>query len=292
MPDQPAAVAARAGRRVAVRPAEALGALAQAGDEVAAAERHAGLGVDLGLVAHAQLDRVDAAAARRARPSPTPARTCPGTRPARASRTASARRAGASRWRGAAVGRRVHHARGQRGLLGELRDASRSARRPRGRSPSAGRRRRRRAGPAGSSACGSRRAANICWRVRATLDRPARRPCAAMRGEHDVRARRALGAEAAADVLGDHPHLLGRRGRTTCASVVARRARALGGVVRASAPPPSHARDRRVRLHRVVVLGGRACRSRRRRPRPRRSAGLDVALLGVGREAGLTSSGV
>ena len=40
-------------------PAEAIGALAQAGDEVARREAVAALGVDLRVVQHAQLDRVD-----------------------------------------------------------------------------------------------------------------------------------------------------------------------------------------------------------------------------------------
>ena len=104
----------RGGRpaRVAAGPAEALGALAQARDEVARAERQAALGIDVRLVADAQLDRVDAARRSPARPSPTPARTCPGTRRARASTTASARRAATSRWLVRRLRRRVHHARG------------------------------------------------------------------------------------------------------------------------------------------------------------------------------------
>ena len=84
--------AAAQGRAIGI-PAKALGAFAQAGDEVAARERPAGLGIDAGLVAYPQLDRVDAGGRRRARRSPTRARTSRGTRRAPASRTASARRA-------------------------------------------------------------------------------------------------------------------------------------------------------------------------------------------------------
>src|SRR5690606_40381976 len=50
---------ARPRRRVAVRPAEPLGALPQARDEVAGAERQAALRLPVGLVADAQLDGVD-----------------------------------------------------------------------------------------------------------------------------------------------------------------------------------------------------------------------------------------
>ena len=125
MPTQPAAVAADARPRVAVGPAEALGALAQAGDEVPGREAVAGLRIDLRLVADPQLDRVDAGTRSRARPSPTRARTCPGTRRARASTTAS----GTSR-RDEAVRRPprrrgVHHPRHDRGLLRELLDRRR-----------------------------------------------------------------------------------------------------------------------------------------------------------------------
>ena len=96
-PDQPAAVR-RAAARVAVGPAEPLGALAQAGDEVAASRtggRSRGRRrARCGCAARSDRGRTRS----RARPSPTRARTCPGTRPARASTTASARRARTSRW--------------------------------------------------------------------------------------------------------------------------------------------------------------------------------------------------
>ena len=97
------------------------GALAQAGDEVARAERVAARGIDLGLVAHAQLDRVERQRDGQLVDRATPARTCPGTRRARGTTTASARRA-REPVRRVAVGRGVHRARGQRGLLGELAD--------------------------------------------------------------------------------------------------------------------------------------------------------------------------
>ena len=125
----------RAPARVAVRPAEALGALAQAGDEVARAERDAASRgrrrARCGSAARSGRGRRRS----RARRSPTRARTCPGTRRARASTTASgtSRRDEPVAWcggSGAAYIMRV----GVRGLLGELARASRSARTPRGRS--------------------------------------------------------------------------------------------------------------------------------------------------------------
>ena len=53
------AVAAHRGPRVAPGPAEALGPLAQAGDQAVRAPLRAGLGVDLGLVARPQRHRVE-----------------------------------------------------------------------------------------------------------------------------------------------------------------------------------------------------------------------------------------
>ena len=69
-------------------------------------------------------------------------------------------------------------------------------------------RRRRRAAPAGSTGPGGRSRANICGRVTANLTgRPVTR---GGHGRQDhVGPRHPLGAEAAADVLGDHPHLPG-----------------------------------------------------------------------------------
>ena len=57
--DQPAALATHAGRRIALGPAEPLRTLAQARDQVAAREALAALGIDVGIVADAQLDRID-----------------------------------------------------------------------------------------------------------------------------------------------------------------------------------------------------------------------------------------
>ena len=116
-----------------------------------------GLGVDLGLVADPQLDRVDARAPRRARPSRPRARTCPGTRRGRASRTGTGTSRAASRCVVRRFGAAYIDPGRDAGLLGELLD-------PRGllddvdRDRRAGARRgRRRAASAGSSACGSRR---------------------------------------------------------------------------------------------------------------------------------------
>ena len=72
----------RARRRVALGPAEALGAQAQALRQPVAGPRVAER-VDGRVVAQPQLDRVDAAAGRRARPSPSRARRRRATRPGR-----------------------------------------------------------------------------------------------------------------------------------------------------------------------------------------------------------------
>ena len=145
--------------RVAARPAEALGALAQARDEVAELERLAALRVDArarcGCAARPGRARRRRASSSMRGLEREHARR---TRRARASTTASGTSSATSRCVVRAVGRGVHHARRRRRLLGELRDGRASARRRRARSRSAARRRRRRAARAGSSASGSRRA--------------------------------------------------------------------------------------------------------------------------------------
>ena len=124
--------------------------------------------------------------------------------------------------------------------------------------------------------------ANICWRVTASLTgRCTWR--AASAATIALRPGRALGAEAAADVGGDHADALGCEPEHL-GDGVARRRRALGGLVeREVAVAPQ--RERGVRLHRVVVLRRGACRSRRSDRRGRRQPGLDVAALGVGLES-------
>ena len=101
------------------------------------------------------------------------------------------------------------------------------------------------------------------------------------RGEHHVRARQALGAEAAADVRGDHAHLrglelehLGDRARHA--------RRALRRVVERQ-PAVLPDRDGRVRLHRVVVERGRRV-GRVDGDRGRGERAVGVALPGLVRE--------
>ena len=197
--DQPAAVAARAGR----------GSRSAQPKRSAPSRRQAtrlrllnGLpvsGSTLGLVADAQLDRVE----------PQRDRELVHRRLEREHARALAGRAHPRRRRHverdqpvrrAAVRRRVHHA------GGDARSARRTRLtverllddvvRDRDEPPVA---RRRRAGAAGSSACGSRRAANICWRGERRASPAGRRPARPSRRARR-RARRALGAEAAADV--------------------------------------------------------------------------------------------
>ena len=147
----------RRARARALRPAEPLGALAQAGDEVAASRtRLPRLGVDLGLVADPQLDRVEAAARRASSSIADSSANMPGHSPGARIHdgvgTSSATRRCVVRRFGAAYIIRVTTA----VCSANSCDASRSARRRRARSPSAARRGRRRAAAAGSSACGSR----------------------------------------------------------------------------------------------------------------------------------------
>ena len=116
------------------------GALAQAGDEVAELNGMPALGVGLGLVADRAARSGRARRRRPARPWPTPARTCPGHSPGARIHDGVGTSSATSRWARAAVGRRVHHARRGRGLLGELAHGRGLLEAPRGRSRSAGRR--------------------------------------------------------------------------------------------------------------------------------------------------------
>ena len=147
--------AARA--RVAPVPAEPLGALAQARDEVAAGERQPALGIDARARcgSRSSIGSMPSAIASSsiADSSANMPGHSPGARIQDGVGTSSA--ASAVAWCGrfgAAYIIRVAHG----GLLGELLDRRGLLDRRRARSPSAGRRRRRRGARAGSSACGSR----------------------------------------------------------------------------------------------------------------------------------------
>jgi hypothetical protein len=204
-PAQQAVAAARCVQRLTAGPAEALGAGAQAGDEVARAEAVPGLGIDVGVVAHAQLDRIHVAGERQ----------LVDRRLQREHPRALARRPHPVRRRHVErqepVGRepvagRVHRARDDRGLLRELAQ-------PRGLLD-------RLVGDGGEPAVGIGAEAHALDRRRAVAgdgehlpaahdeaDRPAH-DLRRHRRDHGVRAHRALGAEAAADVLGHHAHAL------------------------------------------------------------------------------------
>ncbi len=91
--DQPLAVAHGSGRRIALVPAEHLGALAQAGHHGAGRIGDALLGVLAGVVADAQFDRDRASASRPARPWRIRAPACRRPRPAPAWRKPTAYRA-------------------------------------------------------------------------------------------------------------------------------------------------------------------------------------------------------
>ena len=121
------------------------------------AERQAALRVGGRLVADPQLDRVDAGRPPPARPWPTPARTSPAPRPARASRPARARPArpagGWCAWPGAAYMTRVQTAVCSANSV-RIAVCSTTSCVDGGQPPSAS----RRAAPAGWSACGSRSA--------------------------------------------------------------------------------------------------------------------------------------
>ena len=103
------------GLRIALAPAEAIGADAQAFDELPLREAPLGVfGIDLGVVENAKLDRDRARASRPFRRWRSPAPSCPAPRPARAWRClradrapqAASRSCGWRRRRAAASGRR------------------------------------------------------------------------------------------------------------------------------------------------------------------------------------------
>ena len=178
VPTSPA-VAAGARRRVAL-PAEALGALAQAVDEVARAQRRAASGSTSGSLrirsstgsSPSRRELVDRGLEREH------ARALAGRAHPRRRRHVEA----ASRWPvrrlGAAYMTRVGVA-----VCSANSRASRSARRRRGRSPQPPVARRRRGAGAGWSACGSRPGRTSAGGQR-QLHRPARRPCGE-RGQDD-----------------------------------------------------------------------------------------------------------
>ena len=171
-------------------------------------------GSTCGFVADPQLDRVDVAGDGELVHRDLEARTCRGTRPARASRTARARRAaragawscGSARRTSSAIGDAVCSANSLTvavcSTTSWLIAVSRAVALA------------RRAGCAGWSACGSRRASNICCRVSASFTgRPAAR-CAAIAASTSCECGSALGPEPAADVLGDRRGPARGRGRT------------------------------------------------------------------------------
>ena len=153
---------------------------------------------------------------------------------------------------GQAVGRRVHHARGRAGLLGELAHGrgllervvgDRGERAVLGGAEADALDRRRAVADAGEHLLAPERALD------GSVDHAGRD-----RGEHRLRPRRALGAEAAADVLGDHAHALG----VELEHLGERAARAVGALDRVVEQEVAVLPDREagVRLHRVVVDGG------------------------------------
>ena len=122
--------------------------------------------------------------------------------------------------------------------------------------------------------------ANICWRVSASLT-GARGTLGGHDGEHVVRVRCALGAEAAADVLGDHADLVlePERRRERLADDV----HALGRVVERQAGPSGGPNgDGGVGLHRVVVLVRRGVRRVDGDVASRRAASTSPSEVSVG----------
>ena len=143
--------------------------------------------------------------------------------------------------RRAPVGRRVHHAGGRGGLLGELLDRRGLLDHVVGDRGEPAVARRRRAGPAGSSACGSRRArtsaagsapASPAGRPRARPSRRARRAAAACPWS---RSRRRRARRSTRTCSGSSPN--------TCASVPRVAGRALGRVVERRGRRPVPQRD-------------------------------------------------
>ena len=170
--------------------------------------------------------------------------------------------------RRAAVRRRVHHARRDGGLLGELLDRRRLL-------DDVVRDRRERA-------VGSRAEPDALDRRRAVADQrehllprelQLHRPPSQLRrhhGDDHVRMGERLGAEAAADVGRDHAHAL-RLQPERLGDVVADAVRALVAVVQRDAVV-APARERRVRLERVVVIVRRRVGLVERSPRPAANA--------------------
>ena len=216
---------------------------------------------------------------RRARPSPTRARTSRGTRRAPASRTASGRRAREAMAR-ATVWSRVEHACHDGGLLRELGDGRRlldDVVSDRGQAPSR---------PAAEAETLDRRRAVPRDREHllprdCELDRPpgdARR----QRGDDHVRSWSSLGAESAAHVRRDHTHLRWLEPESA-GDRVPRGGRALGRVIQGE-PIRLPRGDRRVRLHGIVVE--RRCLVRFVDDHQRRlQRGIYIACLGVRLEA-------
>ena len=195
-----------AGRRITASPAEPRGALAQAGHQVAAGERLAGLGMHGGLIQYPQVHRVDAAGLGQLVhgrfQSEHPRALTRRSHPGRSGHVKPDHTVG-----GAPVRRGVHVPGGHRRLLGELlerggliEDVMAQRHEPAvraGAQPHPLDRRRPVAGHREHLRPGNR-----------TLDRPPDHPRGHRREDH-VGPRHALGPEPAADVLGDHPHAAG-----------------------------------------------------------------------------------
>ena len=195
---------------------------AQAVDQLAVGPRAARSPGRLGLVADRAARSGRCRRRRRARPSPTRARTCPGISPGARIHDGTATSSGASRCVVRRCGGGVHASGSATAVCSANSLTARSARRPRGRSPRSGRRASAPSRTRWRSGCGSRRA-----RTSAAGSAPAspggRAALRGQRGEHVVGVRHALGAEAAADVRRDDPDLLRRRGRTAWRERPARR---------------------------------------------------------------------
>ena len=252
--DQPSPVAANARLRVPRLPAEPLGALAQAGDEVPRAPGVPRLRIPLARLVHdSQLDGIDSAGDRElvdrrlepVHPRGLARRPHPGGR---------GHVEGGQVVRGAHASGRVHVAGADGGLLGELPDR-------RGLLEHVVDNRGHGAVLSGSDPQPLDRGGAIAGEDEhllpghGQLHRPPESLCR-QRGCDCVRARSALRAKAAPDVLGDHPYLIFVEPEQAREHYPPAR-RALGRVIdgQRAVVPEGNAR---VRLHRVVVLGRRA----------------------------------
>ncbi len=247
-PHQHAAVAHRARARIATAPAEALGALLQALSQRAARERQP-LGVDVGVVAQPQLDRIDAHGV-----GELVHRRFQGERAARLTRRAHKGRRGGihpaqavrDRQIGCAVKHRRQRARPRHELVEDRRLRARLVH------------------EAGEAAVGGRSQRDALNRARPETDRaehlrPRQRDLHRAadqlrrhRRQDGMRPQRALTAESAADELRHDAHAR-RRQAEDLRELAPRAHDALRRLVHRE-PVAIPLRDRRVRFHRVVVF--------------------------------------